>query len=214
MVRPAARARTWLTPVGAMLSVGEDRRVTETPTAPEQSAARARSPRGRQSVGDMVRSMSLVLIVVAVVFLLTLRDEPHQTVHRMDYSEQLKEARQVARYDVLAPVGLGGGWKATSARNDSAGAAVTWHIGFVTPDGSYAAVEQSDGPAPAFLDEFVAGATRSADVTISGAAWERLEGGRPELRALVLRGHGVTTLVTGSASLAELRALAGALRGG
>ena len=82
---------------------------------------------------------------------------------------------------------------------------MTWHIGFVTPDGSYAAVEQSDGPAPAFLDDFVAGATRSAGVTISGAPWQRLEGGKPEPRALVLRGHGVTTMVTGSASFAELR---------
>ena len=119
MARPAACAHTWLTPVGAMPSVGEDGRVTETPTAPEESAAPAKQARGRESVGDMVRSMSLVLVVVAVVFLLTLRDEPHQTVHRVDYSEQLQEARQVAPYDVLAPVGLGGRWKATSARNDN-----------------------------------------------------------------------------------------------
>jgi Protein of unknown function (DUF4245) len=162
----------------------------------------------------MVRSMSLVLVVVVVVVLLTLRSEPHQTVHRVDYSEQLQEARRVAPYDVLAPVGLGARWKATSARNDTEGAAMTWHIGFVTPDARYAAVEQSDGPEATFLGEFVDGATKAGDVTISGVPWQRLAGGQPEQRALVLRGGGVTTVVAGSASFTELRALASALRGG
>jgi hypothetical protein len=188
--------------------------VTETPTAPEESAAPAKRSRGLESVGDMVRSMSLVLVVVAVVFLLTLRSEPHETVHRVGYSEQLQEARRVAAYDVLAPVGLGEGWKATSVRNDNESGEVTWHIGFVTPDESYAAVEQSDGPVTAFLDEFVEGATKSGSETVSGAPWQRFEGGRPELRALVLRGSGVTTMVTGSASFTELRQLASALRDG
>jgi hypothetical protein len=188
--------------------------VTETPTAPEESAGPAKRARGRESVGDMVRSLSLVLVVVAVVILLTLRDEPHQTVHRVDFSTQLQEARQVTPYDVLAPVGLDAGWKATSVRNDTEGTALTWHIGFVTPDERYAAVEQSDGPSAAFLDDFVDGATRSGNMTVSGVAWQRLEGGKPELRALVRRGSGVTTVVTGSASFAELRQLASALRGG
>jgi Protein of unknown function (DUF4245) len=200
--------------------------VTETPTAPEESAGSAgpaasagpagsaKKPRGRESVGDMVRSLSLVLVVVAVVFLLTLRDEPHQTVQRVGYSEQLQDVRRVASYDVLAPVGLGAGWKSTSVRTDNEDGAVTWHIGFVTPDSRYAGLEQSDGPASAFRDEFVDGARKSGDVTISGATWQRLEGGKPELRALVLRASGVSTIVTGSASFAELRQLAGALRGG
>jgi Protein of unknown function (DUF4245) len=186
--------------------------VTESPSAPEESAAPAKRARGRESVGDMVRSMALVLVVVAVVFLLTLRNDPKQTVHRVDYTEQLQQARHIAPYDVLAPAGLGARWKATSVRNDDEGGAQTWHIGFVTPDARYAAVEQSDGPVTAFLDVFVAGATKSGEVTVSGARWQRLEGGKPELRALVLRGNGVTTLVTGSASITELRELASALR--
>jgi hypothetical protein len=188
--------------------------VTETPTAPEESAAPTKSTRGRESVGDMVRSMSLVLVVVAVVFLLTLRDEPEQNVQRVDYGEQLQEARLGASYDVVAPVGLGVGWKATSARGDNEGGAVTWHIGFITPDEHYAAVEQSDGRAAAFIDDFVEGATKAGTETVSGAPWQRLEGGKPEQRALVLRGSGVTTMVTGSASFLELRQLASALQGG
>jgi Protein of unknown function (DUF4245) len=186
----------------------------ETPTEPQESSAPGPTPRGRETVGDMVRSMSLVLVVVAVVVLLTLRDDPKQTVQRVDYTEQLQEARRVAAYDVAAPVGLGERWKATSARSDNDEGAVTWHLGLVTPAEHYAAVEQSDGPVTAFVDGFVAGATRSGVVTISGAGWERLDGGKPEQRALVLHGRGVTTVVTGSASFSELRTLATALRGG
>jgi len=188
--------------------------VTETPTEPQESSPPAPRQRGRQTVGDMVRSMSLVLVVVAVVVLLTLRDDPTQTIHRVDFTEQLQSAREVAPYDVAAPVGLGDRWKATSARSDNAGGVVTWHLGLVTPAEHYAAVEQSDGPMTAFVDSFVAGATKSGFVTISGARWQRLDGGQPEDRALVLRGKGVTTMVTGGATFGELQTLASALRGG
>ena len=135
--------------------------MTETPTEPQESSPPAPRPRGRQTVGDMVRSMSLVLVVVAVVVLLTLRDDPTQTIHRVDFTEQLQSAREVAPYDVAAPVGLGDRWKATSARSDNARGVVTWHLGLVTPAEHYAAVEQSNGPMTAFVDSFVAGATKS-----------------------------------------------------
>jgi hypothetical protein len=162
----------------------------------------------------MVRSMSLVLIVVAVVVLLTVRANPHARVQQVDYSLQLQQTRLAAAYDVFAPVGLGATWKATSARGDNVEGVITWHLGLVTPAEHYAAVEQSDGPVTAFLDDFVAGASKSGVVTVSGVRWQRLEGGKPEQRALLLRGRGVTTMVTGSATFSELRTLASALRGG
>jgi hypothetical protein len=200
--------------VGLRWRVGKDGPVTEPPTEPPESFAPTRRPGGRQTVGDLVRSMSLVLAAVAVVVLLTLRDDPEQPVQSVDFAQQLQEMRRVAAYDVVAPVGLDDRWKATSVRGDDSGGAVTWHIGFVTPEEHYAAIEQSDGPVGAFLDDHVQGATLSGVVAVSGASWQRLEGGKPEQRALVLRSSGVTTMVAGSATFAELRALASALRGG
>jgi hypothetical protein len=214
MVRMAALATPGQVPVGIAVRVGEDRSVTETPTEPQESSASGPTPRGRETVGDMARSMSLVLVVVAVVVLLTVRANPQQKVQQVDYRLQLQETRRIAAYDVLAPVGLGDTWKATSARGDNVDGVVTWHLGLVTPAEHYAAVEQSDGPATAFVDDFVAGATRSGVVTVSGVRWQRLDGGKPERRALLLPGRGVTTMVTGSATFAELRTLASALRGG
>jgi hypothetical protein len=154
-----------------------------------------------------------VLAAVAVVVLLTLRDDPEQPVQRVGFAQQLEAIRRVAAYDVVAPVGLSDRWKATSVRGDNDEGAVTWHIGFVTPKEHYAAVEQSDGAVRSFLDDHVQGAASAGIVTVSGARWQRLEGGQPEERALVLRGGGVTTMVTGSATFAELGQLAAALEG-
>jgi hypothetical protein len=192
--------------------------VTETPTAPAEPPVadepRGKRPRGFETVGDMVRSLALVLVVVAVVFLLTVRDAPKQQTTSIDYTQQLSVARDRATYDVLAPVGLGRGWKATSARGDGDGSAVTWHLGLVTPEEDYAAVEQSDGPRPAFLDQFTSGSSRRGTVQVAGVTWTRLEGGKPEPRALLRTEGGVTTVVAGSASWPELRRLAGSLRAG
>ena len=133
----------------------------------------------------MVRSLALVLVVVAVVFLLAVRDEPAQRVTPVDYTAPLDATRAQATYDVLAPVGLGSGWKATSARGSSEGDAVTWHLGLVTPADDYAAVEQSDGARRSFLDQFTSGSERAGSVTVDGLTWQRLEGGDPDPPALL-----------------------------
>jgi GNAT superfamily N-acetyltransferase len=190
--------------------------VTETPTTPAEppdSVPRKR-PRGFETVGDMVRSLALVLVVVAVVVLLTVRDEPQQQSAPVDFTAQLATARDQATYDVLAPVGLGRGWRATSARGSTDGNAVTWHLGLVTPSEAYAAVEQSDGQRPTFVDQFASGSKRAGTVTIAGVTWTRLAGGAPEPRALQRTSGEATTLVAGSASWAELRRLATSLRAG
>jgi Protein of unknown function (DUF4245) len=193
--------------------IGEDGVVTEQPAAPQQPTTAPRPKRGRETVRDMVLSLTVVLAVVAVVLLVGMRDEPQQQIREIGYAEKLAQAREVASYDVLAPVGLGVGWKATSARGLEGNGAVTWHLGFVTPDGHYAAVEQSDGAARSFLNEHVAGAQDAGRVRLGSDQWQKVEGGTPEVRALVLRGEAQTTLVAGSATWAELTALATALRG-
>lgn len=195
--------------------------MTETPTSPAGAAEAEpdprpvpRRPRGFETVGDMVRSLALVLVVVAVIFLLTVRNEPDNVGTRIDFGPQLAAARDAATYDVLAPVGLPRSWKATSARGSSEGAAVTWHLGLLTPAGDYAAVEQSDGPRRTFVDGITGGSRPAGAVSIDGDTWQRLEGGEPEPRALLRTADGATTLVAGSAPWSQLRRLAAALQPG
>ena len=173
----------------------------------------ARRPRGRESAGDMVRSLGVVLALVIVVLALTLRHNPPGKAHRIDYRGVLAQARNVAPYDVASPVGLPRSWIATSARTSGGDATFAWHLGLVTPDGDYAAVEQSDGDPQSFVTQFVGGGSKAGTATIHGQRWRRIDSGHPEKRALVLDSDAVTTVVTGGAPWTELRRLAASLQG-
>jgi hypothetical protein len=179
----------------------------------QQAAARTGRPRRRQTVGDMVRSMALVLVLVGVAVVFYLAGRPDPVVREVQYTDALALARQTASYDVLAPDPLPDGWRATSARARSEGDVATWHLGLVTAAGSYAAVEQSDGDRRDFVARFAEGARRSGTTSIDGTTWRRLVGGEPEERALLRTAGGVTTLVAGGAQWAELEQLAATLRG-
>lgn len=167
--------------------------------------------RGTEQVGDMVRSLAVVLALVAVVVALNLRDDP-DPVKTVDVAPAVRQARAAAPYAVLAPEGLGGGWRATSVRTSRADGAVEWHIGYVTPAGAYAGVDQSDGSRERFVDRFAAGGRAAGTAQLDGRTWQRLEGGDPEVRALVSSAAGATTVVSGGASWRELDELAASLR--
>jgi hypothetical protein len=168
-------------------------------------------PRLRASAGDMVRSLAVVLAVVAVVLLLNARDQS-AVVQDLDFAGPLVQARQAAAYDVLGPVGLGADWRATSVRLPREDGGLTWHIGFVTPRDDYAGLEQSDGPSPReFVDRFADDSRATGAVVIDGREWQRREGGDPEPRALVLRTDTSTVVIAGTARWSELEELAGSL---
>ena len=170
--------------------------------------------RGFETTGDMVRSLLVVLVLVFVVVALNVQRHPDSEVRRFDYSGVFSQARGQASYDVLAPIGLPDAWVPTSARTTSAGAAVTWHVGFVTPDDDYAALEQSDGNPASFVRQFADGGDHAGNVVIGSATWRRVEGGDPEPRALVLERDRVTMVVAGNAGWAELEELAASLQVG
>ena len=163
----------------------------------------------------MVRSMSLVLVVVAVVVLLTLRDDPRQKMHqgRLHRAAAVSACRW-RRTTSSHPWVSADRWKATSARGDNDEGVVTWHLGLVTPAEHYAAVEQSNGPVTAFIDDFVDGATKSGSVTISGAPWQRLDGGKPEAAGAGAARRWRHDDGDGQCHLRRAQTLASALRGG
>lgn len=184
------------------------------PSQPVQQAPTSARRRGRETSGDMVRSLVVVLALVFVVVALAAQNRPDPEARPFDYGGALAQAKVQAGYDVLAPIGLPDSWRATSGRADRVGGAVTWHVGFVTASGDYAALEQSDGDADGFVDHLAADGDRAGSVRIGRATWQRVEGGDPEPRALVLRSDRVTTMVVGSAPWAELQVLARSLQAG
>ncbi|MFB6843374.1 DUF4245 domain-containing protein [Streptomyces sp. NPDC056373] len=166
---------------------------------------------GKQKTArDMVLSMGIIILVAGFVYLFIPHDDSAREVKAVDYRVELLTARRAASYPVAAPEGLSDAWKATSVRfrGDEYDA---WHLGFHDPEGEYVAVEQSTQRRPVFLDEATQGAHETGKTEkIDGETWTRYEGGRYD--ALVLQGtKGSTTVVTGTASFAQLAKMAGAL---
>lgn len=171
--------------------------------------------RGFESLGDMVRSLGLVLVVVAVLVLITLRTKG-EDVRVVDYSSTLSQARVAAPFALLDASGLPSGWRATSGYYDPPAetgvpGVVRWHIGWITPDGEYAAVEQSNGDGGALLRDQLDEPVEAGTVTVGGSTWTRYEGSNGR-RALTTTRDGATVVVHGTAGWAELDQLAGALR--
>jgi hypothetical protein len=171
--------------------------------------------RGNEVASDMVRSIAVVLLFVVVAGMWFLFVRPHpDLVHPIDYGPELRAARSAATYHVLAPVGLPPSWRATSARHErtAGGSTVTFHLGFVTPEGRYADLDESNGDAATFVrTELGEHPSALSTITVAGSRWQQLRAAHGEL-ALARQNGGVTVLVHGSAAIAELTRLAGALR--
>jgi hypothetical protein len=194
--------------LGSLGAVGDGGGVTrsEPPTPPGR--------RRFASVGDMVRSVVLVLGFVLVIVWLTPRQES-DPVRTIDYTGPLERARAAASYQVYAPVGLPPGWRATSARLERTPAGEqAWQLGFVTPSDRYAAVQQSDGDPAGFVDAVAMSGRAQGSARVGGLTWQRRHAEDEDQRTLWRREAGSTVTVAGNASWAELEQLAAALRAG
>jgi hypothetical protein len=167
--------------------------------------------RGNEVVSDMLRSLAVVgVVIVPLWFIIPHHSKQHVTV--IDYSTALSETRRVSAHPVLAPQGLPASWRATSVSSTGgSGRPIVFHLGFVTPAGDYAAVEESDGPAAAYLVTLEGKAPQSlAPVAVGAAQWRQLRGADGRL-ALVSPSTPMTVVVKGTAKLAELTTLAASL---
>jgi hypothetical protein len=159
----------------------------------------------------MVLSMVAVMGVALVAYLTIPHSSSGDPVHTVDYSSAFASARRAAPYPVLAPQGLSDKWRATSVsyQTDANGHA-GWHLGFVTPEGKYASVEQSDAPKDDLLRAKVPGFMPDGGSTVDGKPWARYQG--DPYRSVAETVGSATTVVAGSASYDELDQLAAALR--
>ena len=180
------------------------------PAATAGAPAAVRKKRGRETAGDMFRSLGVVMVLVVLMwFLAQPPDSDEQGVRVVD------PASDVAAFttDVpTAPVpgGLPDSWRATSSTLGQDGL----RIGYVTPGGEYAEYAASTAPAADFVPD-VAGvkARRLAPREVDGQTWEQYRDGDGSLS--LVRAYGEVTVVVGSSrassTLAELEELAGSL---
>ena len=168
--------------------------------------------RGRESAGDMVRSLGLVLVIVVVVFFFA--QPPASDAKRLRLVDAAGDLRAFAQASpgVPVPSRLPTGWRSTVTDYSAGTAAV--RVGWVTPGGRYAEYAADAGPAGPFLRSITDAADQAGSVDIDGTAWTQY---RKEGAISLVRRYGATTVVLGSlrdtASLDELRVLARSLAG-
>jgi Protein of unknown function (DUF4245) len=168
------------------------------------------SSRLRQTVRDMILSMAVIAVPIAVVFLVepSTPGNPVQAVNAADYHTT---ARTIEPFHVLAPVGLPASWRATSASyNPPGNSAGNWQVGYLAPGGAFAEFEQTTASVGGFLSDEGSNATQFAAQEVDGQVWTEYTGTTPPaLRVLLERTVGTTTeIVAGDASVADLITLA------
>ncbi|MFI1969126.1 hypothetical protein BLA24_26130 [Streptomyces cinnamoneus] len=165
-----------------------------------------------QTIRNMVLSMAVTVPVAGISYLFIPHDTGNDPVRTVNYRVELDTARRAAPYAVAAPEGLGEGWRATSVSYAPSGKqGSAWHLGFLDPQREYVAIEQSDASPRGFIDDVSQRAEKTGETRkVGDVTWDRYEG--PRYDALVREEHGVTTVVTGTASEERLMEMAAALK--
>jgi hypothetical protein len=182
---------------------------TEEPQSPP-APGRARGVRG--TAFDMVRTLLVILAVVAVIYFLVPRPGriPPAPV---DVPGSAQAAAPDLGFTPLVPQGLPADWTATAAeaRNGMDGVKA-FHIGYVTGGQYYAGVEQAATVTDEWLNVNDAGGTRVGPVTIDGVTWQQLEKPERTYTSLLVRRPGRVVLVTSKGGgVADATVLARAL---
>lgn len=173
----------------------------------------------RKTVGDIVRSLAVVLVVIAVLLLLTWRPQPDPVRERDPFPIASLAVRE-ANYRVLMPT-VGDGWRSTSARleptSQSADKSV-WFTGWVSPDNEFFALVQSHATHKAFIDEQTSDGVLADSSTDSSWAWGDSTGTKDDwvayispdgkTRSLVKVKKDHTTIVTTTAPWEDLKTFA------
>ena len=155
--------------------------------------------------------LGTALIVVAV-------PAPHAAEPvPVSYHGDLTQLAALAPYPAVAPAGLPASWQPVSSRLIVGGAngagTVTWHLGFMTPDGSLASLEETNASSAAFVRRMTNSGTALPPARLAGQAWSiSATPSRGQRSMYFTSPAGFTIVVTGNAAWAELRVLAASLR--
>ena len=179
-----------------------------TTTAPAPAPESGKKKRGRETAGDMIRSLGIVLlIVVALWFFAQPPDTDEAEVRVVDPSSQVQAWRAAVPG---APVAgdLPEGWRPTAAYYDRDPDRL--RVAHVTPQEQYAEFAATQGISPEGLEELTGAAEPTETVDVDGEPWDLYQ--EDDGSRSLVREFGDVTVVVGSlratASLDELTVLA------
>lgn len=116
--------------------------------------------------------------------------------------------RDQTGWPIVEPQGLPAGWYPSSVRYvASTDGLMTFHAGYVSPDGNYVQLEQTQGATGRWVANEIGRGRPQGTLRAAGQTWEKFSRTDKRTLSLVHRGSGpkdLTTLVTGTAPYAEL----------
>jgi Protein of unknown function (DUF4245) len=168
----------------------------------------------QRSAPALIGALLAVLALIVVVWGLSQfqRSTLPNPAPAVDYHTAFAAARKAAPFRVLAPERLPPGWRATSVNWDDLRPVLSWHLGLLTAQGQYVGVEQGTGPSSSFVRAKTPATQPVAVVRLRSQRWRVLQSPDGTEHALVSREKGATTVVTGTAPLAQLESFTSSLR--
>ena len=166
--------------------------------------------RGRETVGDMVRSLGLVLAgVVALWWLAQPPSADEAVIREMPTAGAVAELQRSAP-GIPVPGPLPEGWVSNAVVATGDGLRIGWN----TPDKHYVEYAASLGDDADFLRDFSGSGSPVGDVTVGGVTWQQLQNADDET-TLVREVDGRTVAVGGTredGTFEEVRQVAAAVR--
>jgi hypothetical protein len=152
--------------------------------------------------------------LLAGVALLALLPRPHAgAVKRIDPSATFERAQKLAAFPVYVPGPLPAGWVPTNAHLDSTIGKARIEVGYQSPDFGYVGLEETDAPARGhIMSQITAGGLPEAAYRIGDLIWVQEGSSRRTLESLVWYGPTSQVVVTGTASLANLKTFVASLQ--
>lgn len=134
----------------------------------------------------------------------------------ISYRGDLATLARLAPYRAVAPAGLPGSWQPVSSGLAVGGAngagTVTWQLGYLTPGGFLASLEETNASAAAFIRRMTNDGTALAPARLAGRTWSvAATPSRGQRSMYYTTAAGRTVVVTGNATWAQLRELAASL---
>ncbi|MFY9927445.1 MAG: DUF4245 domain-containing protein [Streptosporangiaceae bacterium] len=162
-------------------------------------------------------SVSALGCLVAAAVLIVAVPAPHAAEPvTISYRSDLAKLTQLAPYPAVAPAGLPTTWQPVSSGLAVGGAngagTVTWQLGYATPDGALATLEETNAPAASFIQRMTNSGTPLGHAQIIGRTWTLSTTPARGQRSMYVTGADrLTLVVTGNASWTQLRELAASL---
>lgn len=187
--------------------VRHDWPVSQTQVEPEDRRRRSLNTTSR----DMILSMLVIVGIVGLLLLLVPRPNaiPERT---LDVASAARAAQPQLGFAPAVPTGLPGAWTARAADVQRGTDDIpTWHLTYTTPSGRYAGVQQARKATTDWEARQVTDGREQGDRKIGSTTWiirSRTDRG---VTSYVLRKGDLTTVVTGTATPAELDTFAAAV---